>query len=294
MIVKYFDAHAHISSFDKYYGSIESLLKTCEKEGITKIVDTAIDLKTSIKVLDNFNKFPDLIIPVCGLHPEILIPGSDIYNSKFDGDKDFENFKKFFNKNNIKAIGECGLDYYWLDRNKELNEIQKSEIKQKQVELFTRLIILSNINNLPLVIHSRGAEKECLSIVNLLFYAKASKSKQMTIPKRPKILFHCFTGDIRLAEEILKAGYYISFNGILTYKSGDNIRKILKLAWEKYRDLILVETDSPYLSPIPVKGEICKPYFIKYTIQAVSKIVNIRDQIVSDTVNSNASEFFKI
>src|SRR5690606_27396703 len=120
----------------------------------------------------------------------------------------------------FKAISECGLDYFWI---KKLDEAEKKRIKELQQTLFRKQIELAQEVQLPIVVHSRGAEKECLEVL-----------KDYML-KKIKVLFHSFTGGVEIAKEIYKRGYFISFNGILTYKSASEVREMFVLGWKNYK-----------------------------------------------------------
>jgi TatD family hydrolase len=241
------------------------------------------------------------------------------------------------NKGVIGAIGECGLDYYWLERGekrKAKSEIQM--IKSQQVDLFRKQIELAKRYELPIVVHSRGAEEECLSIINRQSACLAGRQaifNKKTGVNQQKVLFHCYTGDRRIAESIFEAGYYISFNGILTYKNADDIREIFKFGWKNYRNLILAETDAPYLkprcmvqpkaveptarrvqggAPEPTGGSfelaggesrvqrrgveptVCEPRDVVYVVEKMAEIVGLDTREVAEVTVRNAVEFYMI
>ena len=136
--MKYFDSHAHIASSPKKYKDTSQVILRPKEAGVIKIIDSAIDIQTSKAVLKLDLRFPDLIIPTLGLHPELLIPGADIYIENLDIDSEMKKLKKIYfdNKGKFKAIGECGLDYYWLDRSNQLIQSEKLKIKKLQNVLF--------------------------------------------------------------------------------------------------------------------------------------------------------------
>ncbi|MFC1780467.1 TatD family hydrolase, partial [Patescibacteria group bacterium] len=264
MIAKYFDSHSHIASSPKKYSNIDAVIQRAKDAGLVKIVDCAIDLPTSEEVLKLYRKYPEIIIPIVGLHPELLIPGSDIY-SKEDINKWVSELEQLVigNRDNIKAVGECGLDYYWVDNSEQLTTEQKSKIKGLQKKLFVEQIKIAHGEKLPLVVHSRGAEEECLNSL-----------QQIANSEQQRVLFHCYTGDMRTAGSVFKAGFHISFNGILTYKNAEDICEIFKYGWENYKHLLLAETDAPYLKPRvnevqrkDVEPTMCEPRDVIYVVE---------------------------
>lgn len=283
--MKYFDSHAHIASSPKKYKNISQIIERAKKVGVFKIVDSAIDINTSKAVLKLHSRFPGLIIPTLGLHPEFLIPGADIYVENFDIDSEIQELKKLYfdNKGKFKAIGECGIDYYWLDRSNQLIQSEKIKIKKLQRLLFVKQIKFAIEIGLPLVVHSRGAEEECLEAVSRQLLAGSCK-----------VLFHSLTGDTQVAQKVFEAGYYISFNGIITYPNAESIRGIFKFGWENFKHLILTETDSPYLAPQIKRGEICEPADVRSVVEKMAEISDLPLDVIAKRTVVNAKRFYNI
>lgn len=284
--MKYFDSHAHIASSPKKYKNISQVIERAKEAGVIKIVDSAIDIQTSKAVLKLHLRFPDLIIPTLGLHPELLIPGADVYVENLDIDSEVEKLKSLYfdNKSKYKAIGECGLDYYWIvNSKKRIANGGKLSIVKHQRLLFKKQIEFAKEVQLPLVVHSRGAEEECLEAVSRQLLAESCK-----------VLFHSFTGDIKIAQKVFEAGYYISFNGIITYPSAESIREIFKFGWEDFRHLILTETDSPYLAPQIKRGEICEPADVRSVVEKMAEISNASLDGIAKVAVINAKKFYNI
>lgn len=283
-MMKYFDAHAHIEPKDE---------QDCEKmkgDGLVGYVYNAIDLATSRKALLLAEKFPGFIRSTLGLHPDLLIPGSEQYDENYNEEKiksDISDLRKLFEqgKDCFVAIGECGLDFYWLERNQELSKKEKEKSKKLQKMLFEGQIELAIELGLPLVVHPRGAEEESLDIVNSKLKAHNSKLKA---------LFHSYTGSLEVAKKILEAGHYLSFNGILTFKGADDVREIFRLAWTNYAEQVLAETDSPYLAPEPKRGEQNSPEYVRYVITRMADIVRIDVKVLATKVYENAMGFLKL
>lgn len=285
--MRYFDSHAHIASSHHAYANIDAVIKCAREAGLIKVADAAIDIETSKAVLDLYAKYPDFVIPTVGLHPELLISGSDIYSKDLNIDLELENLKKLYLKNEgkYKAVGECGLDYYWIDRSKELTKNEKIRVKSLEATLFQAQIDLASEVNLPLIVHSRGAEEESLRIINEKLRIKNSKVG---------VLFHCYTGNINVAQKVFEAGYYLSFNGILTYPNAGNVREIFKLGWSKFREQVLTETDAPLLAPQSKKGEVCEPSDVVYVVKEMASIVDEAVEKVAVQTVKNAKGFYSI
>jgi TatD DNase family protein len=176
-------------------------------------------------------------------------------------DRDFL-LQKAKNKK-VVAMGECGLDYY---RNLSPREIQK--------QVFTDQIKLARELNLPLIVHDRDAHEDCLEILSRY--------------NPPKVVFHCFSGDAAFAREILRKGWFISFTGTITYKNSfqDDVVRLVP------QDRFFVETDSPYLSPVPHRGKRNSPLNLRYIIEKISEIRRIPPKKVAELSFENALEFF--
>lgn len=300
---KYFDAHAHIAIYDNKYGDVGKLIQYLKENGLEKVVDCGIDIETSKKVLGLYRDYPKTIIPSIGLQPEVLVPGGDFYDKDFDIDDNVFKLESLLKSNIdvVGAVGECGLDYYWLEKSgqlsagsSQLTSKQIETIKKRQVVLFEKQIDLGINYKLPLVIHSRGAENECLQIV---------ETKLEAYSYQLKAVLHSFTGTSEVAKKVLKAGHYISFNGILTYSKAEEIRDIFKYAWKNYRNQILFETDSPYLVPSNRSGKtwahergerMCVPSYVSYTIEYAAGLLEVEASAVNVVNNKNSSDFFSV
>ncbi|MCL2065042.1 MAG: TatD family hydrolase [Candidatus Cloacimonetes bacterium] len=165
---------------------------------------------------------------------------------------------------NIKALGEIGLDYYRMYNPAEMQK----KIFEAQLQIAIEL-------NLPIVIHDRDAHQDCYEI--LMRY------------KPNKVVFHCFSGDVNFAEKVLNQGWYISITGVITYKNSnlDNIVRIIP------RDKLLIETDCPYLPPIPFRGKRNTPEYLVYIIQRIADIVKLPPTTISEQTFVNAERFFE-
>ncbi len=172
------------------------------------------------------------------------------------------------NRDNILAIGECGLDYYYDFSSKE-----------NQITLFKKMVELAIEMKKPLVIHGREAEEEIIEIIE-------SYNEPLL-----KILFHCYTGSLETALKIIKKGWYISFSGILTFKKSEELKKILTSI---PINQILFETDSPYLAPIPFRGKTNTPGKVKYVYNSASNLLEIDIDELQNIIINNFKEFFLV
>lgn len=243
-----FDSHSHFSeiSIDQ-----DILIDNCINEGVMYIVDVAVDTKTCNKVLNTKNKYPNNILNTAGIHPEILIPESDMYLLDFDINKEINIIDEFIKNNGVDLIGECGIDFYYLNKlNISKNDI--SIIKDNQIKLFIKHLELAKKYSLPITIHSRESEDIVLKVV------------KDYINNIPIIILHSYTGSIENAFRALDMGIYLGVNGIITYKSAENIREIIRGIFKDkninnpkdlYNNKILLETDSPLLIPRVIKSK---------------------------------------
>ncbi len=246
-----FDSHCHLTWFDEQI--LDEVIVESKKAGVMKIIDIAVDLNTSKKILENAERFPGVVYPTAGIDPEIAIPGSELFVKDLDM-REIEDilteFEEFVNKyyRKLIMIGECGLDYYWIYKS-GLSEDKIEKSKQLQQRVFIKQIELAEKYNLPLSIHHRDSLKDCLLLLK---------------GHRVNGVFHSFTGGIEDARSILNSGFMIGINGIVTYRSAENIRQAVKSILpdnepykieDIYQSGIFFETDAPFLTPRGVKDK---------------------------------------
>ena len=249
-----FDTHAHYND-EKFEKDREEIIKQTYEAGITKFVCAGYNLESSRKAVDIASKH-DFIYSICGISPNDL---EDYNNENLEEIKELAKSKK-----NI-AIGEIGLDYYW---NKENKEIQK--------QAFIDQINLANELGLPIVIHSRDAVQDTIDLLK-------------ENPVNRKGIFHCAQLNKYLIEEGIKLGFYISFAGPITFKNSKNAEEIVNLV---PNDKILIETDSPYLSPEPVRGTINDSRNVKYIAQKIAAIKGLPVEQIAKITYQNAMRIF--
>lgn len=254
----FFDSHSHYNdeSFDE---DRNELLNKIYKNGIKNIVNVGYNIQSSKKAIEIANKY-EYIYATCGISPNDL---SD-YKKKY-----LNEIEKLAKENKkVIAIGEIGLDYYWSKENKEL-----------QKEVFIEQIKIANSLELPIVVHTREAIYDTIDIL---------KNK---IECKQKGVFHCCPLNIELIKEAIKLGFYISIAGPVTYKNSKNAEDIVKkIPIEK----LLIETDSPYLSPEPLRGKRNNSENIKYIAQKISDIKEIKLEILAKITYENTKKAFKI
>lgn len=259
-----FDSHAHYND-EKFDNDRKEIIEQTLKNGVSNFVVAGYNIESSKKALNIVKGYKELY-SIVGISP------NDIEDIKEDKDIDInileiEKLIKADDNGKIVAVGEIGLDYYWNKENKELQKI----IFKKQIEL-------ANKYNLPIVIHTRDAINDTLEII------KNNEVKNRGI-------FHCCPLNRELVKEALKLGYYISLSGVVTFKNAKNANEIIEMIPE---NRILIETDSPYLAPEPVRGTRNNCMNVKYVAEKIGKIKNKTLEEIADITNKNTKTIFKI
>ena len=253
--MQFFDSHAHYND-EKFDLDRKEILENIYNSGITKLINAGYSLESSKKAIEIANNY-DFIFATAGISP------NDIEDFKEENLNEIRNLAK---SKKVVAIGEIGVDYYWNKENKDL-----------QKKVFISQIKLANELNMPIVIHTREAIYDTLDIL------KNNKCNK-------KGVFHCCPLNIDLVREGLKLGFYISFAGPVTFKNSKNAEEIIKMVpVEK----MLIETDSPYLSPEPLRGKRNDSRNVKYIAQKIADIKNMKLEEISEITYKNAEKVFE-
>lgn len=253
--MNFFDSHAHYND-DTFKDNRDKLIREMYKNEITNIVCAGYSLEKSKVGIDIANKY-NHIYATCGISPNDLTENAE---------EELNEIEKIAKNDKIVAIGEIGLDYYW---NKDNKEYQK-EVFIKQIQIANRL-------NLPIVIHSRDAWIDTIDILK-------------NNPVNKKGIFHCCQLNQELIKEALKLDFYISFSGNITFKNAKSAGCILLVP----NDRILIETDSPYLSPEPLRGTINNSLNVKLVAKKIAEVKEISIEEVSEMTRKNAMNIFNI
>ena len=233
------DTHAHLD-FPELYSKLDLIIKNAKNQNVLKIITISTNLNKIGKIIQISNDY-DVVYFTVGVHPNEVLK-----------DKDYENYSLISDiSNNLKCvgIGECGLDYHF-----------GNEDKEKQKLSFITQIKVARDKKLPLIIHSRDADEDMIDILQDEYKKGAFKA-----------ILHCFSSGKDLALCGLDLGFYISFSGIVTFKSAKLIQEIACIV---PKDRILVETDAPYLAPTPFRGSVNEPKNCFYTAKFLSEIRN--------------------
>lgn len=257
MSVKIFDTHAHYDdeAFDE---GREELIKAVHEAGVYKIVDIACSMETSKKMPEFINDY-DFMYGTVGVHPD------DIYNLT---DSDMDELKELSKNEKIIAIGEIGLDYHYDDIDKEL---QKKWF-EVQLELAREL-------KLPISIHSRDAAKDTLDIMKALHGEDIGG------------VMHCFGYGVEVAKQYLDMGYYIGVGGVVTFKNGRKLKEVVEYA---PLDRIVIETDCPYLSPVPFRGKRNDSGNLTYVVEEIARLKGVDVDEVYEVTYENAHKMYRI
>ena len=251
-----FDSHAHYDS-EQFNEDREALLNSMEANGVGTIVNSGASWDSVTEVVELAHKYPFMYAAV-GVHPDEVGELSD---------ERFEYMKAQCQKEKVVAVGEIGLDYYW---DNESHDVQKKWFI-KQLELAREL-------DLPVIIHSRDAAADTLEIMKE--YGQGLRG-----------VIHCFSYSIELAREYVKMGYHIGIGGVVTFKNG---RKLKEIAAEIPLDRILLETDCPYLAPVPFRGKRNDSSYISYVAKEIADLKGITYEEVVAQTEKNGKDLFQI
>ena len=251
------DSHCHLDH-EPLIEDITNVLKRSKNVGIKKLLTICTTFKSFEKIL-NIIKLDPIIYGTFGIHPH------ESKTNIVDIKTIIKNIKK---DRKLIGIGETGLDFFYNYSSKE-----------KQIVSFKYHIEASLDLNMPLIVHSRNAEKETFDILN------SYKSYN------PKILMHCFTGSKKFANKLISLNSYFSASGIITFKNSIDLQNTFK---EIPLDKLLIETDSPFLAPNPMRGKKNEPSFIKYTLDKLSELKAISSKHASDITTKNFETLFSL
>lgn len=247
------DSHCHLDRIDlaPFDGSLDKALQAAREEGVKQFLCVAINVDNQAQVTGLAEQHQDIYASV-GIHP--------LYTEGQQANFDYLCEQAQHPK--IVAIGETGLDYHYA-----------AETKQQQQEMFRTHVRAAVETNLPLIIHTRDARKDTLDILEQEGAAKVGG------------VLHCFTESLEMAEAAMKMGFYISFSGIVTFRNAAELREVARQIPD---DRILVETDSPYLTPVPYRG---KPNSPRHVVDVARCVADIRNQELA-TLSKNTTDNF--
>lgn len=239
------------------YEDWDVIIKNAKENGIKKIIIPAVETEYFQKILDIANSYEDVYC-MMGIFPT---------EAKNWHDGILDDIKEFAKNKKVVSIGEIGLDYYW----------DKSFVDE-QKDIFIKQVKLANELELPIEIHDREAHKDVFDI--LVEYNKTSD-----------VVFHCFSGSVEFARECLKQGWYIALGGVVTFKNAVKTKEVAK---DVPLDRLMLETDSPYLTPVPFRGKENQPAYVRYVADEIAKLKGIDVKEVIEATTKNAEMVFGI
>ena len=237
--------------------TVEDILKNAKENGVDKIIVPSANPKDFERIMELINKYAN-VYGMLGVHPS---------DAKDWDDKLINEIKNLAQNKKIVAIGEVGLDYYW---DKSFNDLQK--------EIFIKQIKLANELNLPIDVHDRDAHKDTFDI--LKEYNNGSK-----------VVMHCFSGSVEFAKECIKEGWYLGIGGVVTFKNAVKMKEVVQAVALEH---ILLETDAPYLTPVPYRGQENQPAYVKFVAGEIAKLRRITLEEVIRITAQTSELIFKI
>ncbi len=254
--MRYFDTHAHYND-EKFKDNLDEVISEYKNVGVDRVVNIGYNIESSKKAIDLSNTYSNTYVAI-GIHP------SDVDKSSVS---ELEELYNKYNNGKIVAIGEIGLDYYWVKDNKEA-----------QKELFKEQIKLANKLKLPIVVHSRDASLDTYNILK-------------ECPAKYGTLLHCFSPTDDLVRLVVENGYKVAFGGNITYNRAKS--------FQSYMDMIpvsqiVIETDSPYLPPVPLRGTVNTSKNLPIILEKLAEYKKIDVEELSEIVYRNSLEFFNI
>lgn len=250
------DTHTHINMIE--VTPADDIIKNAGNYGVDKLIIPAASTSDFDTIIELTNKHEN-VYGMLGIHPS---------EAKEWTDDIITRIKKLANKNKkIVAIGEIGLDYYW---DKSFNDLQK--------KIFIKQIKLANELRLPIDVHDRDAHKDTFDI--LKEYNRGSI-----------VIMHCFSGSVEFAKECIKEGWYLGIGGVVTFK---NAIKMKEVARAVPLEQILLETDAPYLTPVPHRGKENQPAYVKFVAEEIARIRNTTFEEIDEITTQNAKRVFNI
>ena len=252
--MRLFDTHAHYDS-RKFDDDRDALLSALPAAGVARVVDPGCDVPSSRCAAELAARYPH-VWAAAGIHPEDCA-GAD--------EAAFQEIRALCGREKVVAVGEIGLDYYW----------KENPPRDFQKDVFRRQIALALELNLPVIVHDREAHGDCLDIVR----------------EYPDLrgVFHCFSGSAEMAEELVKRGWYLGFDGPVTYK---NARRAREAAAVTPLDRMVVETDAPYLAPVPLRGRRNDSRNLPYIVETLAAWKGVDPEALAEAAWENGNRLF--
>lgn len=275
------DTHCHLD-FPEFADDLDAVIKRAIAAGVDRMITIGTSLDSSRAAIALADRYPNVYATV-GLHPTSIGENTPEF---------IEELKQLAQHPKVVGIGECGLDFYRLpdDDKPDIvetafgsitlsgieSELRMDSLKAAQAAAFEQQLELAAQLQKPVVIHQRDSWNETLDIL-----------KQYSV----KAVLHCFTGGVAELSEVLAMGHHVSFTGIATFKNAADVRAAAKMA---PADRVMVETDAPYLAPVPNRGKRCEPAYVSLTADAIAKERGVSFESFAQTTTANAERFFRL
>ena len=253
------DSHAHIQG-SEYASEVEAVVKRAQEAGVERIivVGGAGEISSNTEAIALAQSFPHVYATV-GMHP---------HDAKDVGTDELKRLKELTADPKVVAVGETGLDYYY-----------DHSPRQVQRRVFAEFIAMARETNLPIVVHERDAAPDATDLLRAEGVGKLHG------------VIHCFTGDYDAARVYLDLGFYLSFTGIITFKNAQPLRDVVR---QVPLERMFVETDSPYLAPVPHRGKRNEPAYVRFVAETIAKVKGLALEEVARVTTNNVRELFRI
>ena len=247
------DTHSHIN-FEEYKQDFDAFLSDIKSNGVDKVIIPGVEPSTFEEINTLCKKY-EMLFGAIGIHP-----------SEWQTYDDFaqKQIYEYSKEKKITAIGEIGLDYHY-----------GADTKEKQKIIFKKQLEIAQNTGLPVIIHDREAHEDTFNILQDF--------------KLKDVIFHCFSGNVEFAQKCINKGYYIAIGGVVTFKNAKDLKESTKIT---PLDRILLETDAPYLAPVPFRGKLNTPAYLKYIAQEIAAIKNVDVEEVKTQTTLNAQRIF--
>lgn len=249
------DSHCHIY-LPEYTRDLAAMIERSEKEGVRKFYLPAIDSETTGSMLQLEKAWPGKCFAMMGLHP---------CSVKENYEEELRMVSEWLAKRSFAAVGEIGLDFYW-----------DKTFTEQQYDAFRRQIQWAKQYRVPIVIHSRNAMQESIDVVKELH------------DENLKGIFHCFSGTVEHARQIMELGFYMGIGGVITYKNSGLAPVVAEIPLE----YIVLETDAPYLTPVPFRGKRNEPSYLKYVVEKLAEVKGISVSEAAEITTFNSQKIF--
>lgn len=249
------DTHCHLYS-EEFGSETHIMIKRAQEAGVTKFYMPAIDSTTHRQMIDIEEKYPGICFSMMGLHP---------CSVKADNNFEMEQINEWLSQRKFAAIGEIGLDFHW-----------DTTYSKQQYEVFEAQINLAVKWDLPIILHTRNAIQETINVVK-------------NFGKQPlRGIFHCFGGTIAEAEQIVDLGFALGIGGVLTYKNAGLAETLMNIDINH----LVLETDAPYLAPVPYRGKRNESSYLPYVVQKLANVKHLSPDEIIEQTSKNATALF--